>query len=543
MIMLQTLFCLLLGAPLLYAEDIQSKLLRAAEIGDVTLLKEIIAEGTADLEMKWKTEIPLHIAAANGKAPFVRMLIEAGVAPDIKDFYGFRAITMAVSAGETGTVEELIKAGADLFAEDEIDELKYYLLETAAQNGHVEMVHLLLAHGMNINYLSEELNTPLIMAALHGHDSVVGYLISAGADVKIKNMQGNTALLAAAYKGHAKVVRLLVDAGLDPNDPNADGTFAIVLATRGDYTKVVRELIRGGANVNVVDSNGNTPLSVAAKSSHLEMVNILLATRPDLETTDSTHHTALHHTYINNHREASRILALAGASHGPLEGQHDGLEAPQIPKVPVCYWFRGLLKRFKLSQKQTRGKAIGRKACEYLAEVHGFQGSIVKLLDKISFYGYRTTVDNLGFETFVPLEGEGWEEALENLKRAARGDLKSMHTKDYKEHFRQTDEDELEKNLPSILRKFGADIPKEKGEDELSLADIANERVSRKEFHRAPKEQRPDHFKQAETVPGAAAATSQGEVGEERRGGAKIQVEGHSSEEVQSSHTDHRDEL
>jgi ankyrin repeat protein len=534
MILLLPLLCSLL-ASLLCAEDIQTKLLRAAEIGDVNILQEILKDGTADLEMKWKTEVPLHIAAANGKIPFVRMLLEAGVAPDTKDFYGFRAITMAVTAGETEAVRELIKAGADLFAEDEVDELKYYLLEAAAQNGHVEVVRLLLAHGLDINHLSEELNSPLIMAALHGYHEVVAFLISAGADVKIKNQQGNTALLAAAFKGHAKVVRLLIEAGLDPNDPNADGTFAIVLATRGDYAKVVRELIRGGANVNVVDSNGNSPLSVAAKSSHMEMVNLFLSAHPDLEITDNTHHTALHHTYINNHRNASRVLALAGASHGPLDGQHDGLDAPQIPKVPVCYWFRGLLKRFKLSQKQTRGKAIGRKACDFLAEVHGFQGSIVKLLDKISFYGYRATVDNLGFETFVPLEGEGWDEALENLKRAARADLKSMHTKDYKEHFRQTDEDEMEKNLPGILRKFGADIPKEKGEDELSLADIANERVSRKEFHRAPKDQRPDHFKEADTVPGTEIAKARG---------ARIEVAEDGPEEaLRSVQGGHGDEL
>merc|ERR1712000_297482 len=99
----------------------------------------------------------------------------------------------------------------------------------------------------------------------------------------------------------------------------------------------------------------------------------------------------------------------------------------------------------------------------------------------------------------------GDERVLEELKKTARADLKSMHTKDYREHFRQTDEEEMEKNLPGLLRKFGADIPEPPKEDDLSLADIANEKVTkhRKQFHRAAPEDRPDHSRDAESVPEA----------------------------------------
>eukprot|EP00604_Paraphysomonas_vestita_P001484 CAMPEP_0174821904 /NCGR_PEP_ID=MMETSP1107-20130205/11116_1 /TAXON_ID=36770 /ORGANISM="Paraphysomonas vestita, Strain GFlagA" /LENGTH=448 /DNA_ID=CAMNT_0016039501 /DNA_START=180 /DNA_END=1526 /DNA_ORIENTATION=- len=416
---------------------------------------------------------------------------------------------MAVSAGQVEVIKELVKFGSDINHQDEVDEVKYYLLDTAAQNNQIEAAKLLLEYGQDINYRSADENTPLIMAALYGQHEIIKFLIDNGADIHLKNDQGNTALIAATYKGHAKAVKVLLDAGSNPNEANIDGTTPIVLAARGDYPKVLRELIRAGANVNVLDGNDCSPLSIAARSSHIEMVNLLIAAGADLEVVDSTHHTALHHTYINNHRNTSRILSLAGASHGSVEGVHDGIAAAQIPKVPVCYWYRGLLKRFKFSQKQTSGKYIGRKACEYLSDEHQFRGSIVKLLDKIAFYGYRTTVDNLGFETFLP-EGQSSKDnpILEELKATARNDLKSMHTKDYKEHFRQTDEDELEKNLPGILRKFGADIPLEKREDDLTLADIANEKVSRKEYHRAPKDERPQHFRDADTIPKAGPSSS-----------------------------------
>lgn len=409
---------------------------------------------------------------------------------------------MAVSAGQVEVIKLLVKYGSNIHQQDEVDEVKYHLLETAAQNNQIEVAKLLIEYGLDINYQSEELNTPLIMAALHGQHEMVQFLIDSGANINLKNTQGNTALIAASFKGHAKAVKILLDAGSNPNEANIDGTTSVILAARGNFAKVLRELIRAGANVNVVDANNCSPLSIVARSGHIEMVNLFISAGADLEVVDSTRHTALQHTYINNHRNISRVLSLAGASHGSVDGEHDGIDSSHIPKVPVCYWFRGLLKRYKLSQKQTTGKHIGRKACDYLAEEHELKGSIVKLLDKIAFYGYRTTVDNLGFDTFLP-NGQSSENnpILEELKSAARNDLKSMHIKDYKEHFRQTDEDEMEKNLPGILRKFGADIPLEKKEDDLTLADIANEKVSRKEFHRAPKEERPEHFREADTIP------------------------------------------
>lgn len=306
------------------------------------------------------------------------------------------------------------------------------------------------------------------MASLYGHTEIVKYLIEAGANLELTNEQGNTAVMAATYKNHPTTVRELILAGASPNVYNIDRVHPVVLAARSNFFKVLRELLKGGGEVNVVDKFNNSPLSLCAKSGHMDCVNQLLKRGANLEVVDTTGQTALHHTYVNNHKVASKALSLAGASHGPSE-LHNGIPAANIPKVPVCYWFRGLLKRYGLSQKQTRGDLAGRKACNFLFEELQLKGSMVKLLDMISFYGYKATVDRLNFEAFQPLlaadataaEVDEAAAALEGAKRAARGDLKNMHSKDYREHFRQTDEDVMEKNLPSMLRQFGADIPEQ----------------------------------------------------------------------------------
>ena len=473
-------------------------LLVASEMGDMGTLEKIISSGSVDLEMKWKERLPIHVAAENGKADFITRLLENGVHVDVKDFFGYRAITKAVMNGQLEAVKALVSGGADITAEDDVDDKKYYLLETAGSRGHLDVARYLVSIGANVNYESDEGNTPLIMASLNGFDEVVSYFISAGANISMTNFQDSSALTAAAYKGHHKVVKILIESGANPDHQNMDNSFPLILSARDNTPKVMRELLRGGANPNLTDSSGSSPLLVVSKSGHINCMTQLLAKHADLELTDNTKQTALHYSYVNNHKGASKLLALAGASHGSSD-KHDGIAAPHIPKVPVCYWYRGLLKRYGLSMKQTKGTSVGRKACDYLATEMNLRGSIVKLLDMISFYGYRATVDRLGFDSFMP--ADLGEEALEDIKRAARGDLKSMHTKDYKQYFRETDEEEMEKNLPGLLRKFGAELPEEPKEDDLSLADIANERVTRREFHRAAPEVRPDHFKEGRAVP------------------------------------------
>jgi len=433
-------------------------LLTAAMMGDMTTLESIIKEGKLDLVMKWKDETPLHVAASSGQLEVVKKLLAEGVPVDTKDYLGFRPVTMATLSGSAAMVRLLAESGADIYAKDDVDDKKYMLLEKAASLDHLHVVKTLLELGMDINSVTDDDNTALTMASLYGHLDVVKFLIEAGAALELRNEQGNTALMAASFKGHPLVVRELVQAGADCNAYNNDRVHPLVLAARSNFPKVMRELIRGGADVNAVDKFNNSPISLCAKSNHMDCVNQLLARRADLEVVDSTGQTALHHSYVNNHKTASKALTLAGASHGPAE-THNGIPATNIPKVPVCYWFRGLLKRFGLSQKQVRGAQAGRKACAYLAEELKLTGSMVKLLDMISFYGYKATVDRLNFEAFQPDSSSA--DAVENAKRAARGDLKNMHSKDYREHFRQTDEDVMEKNLPSMLRKFGADIPEE----------------------------------------------------------------------------------
>ena len=85
----------------------------------------------------------------------------------------------------------------------------------AAENGHREVVHLLLDRGAEPNMSSLWGETPLILATNEGHIDVVNlvYYGIQGAELSMANINGNSALFYAARNGHTDVVHLLLERG------------------------------------------------------------------------------------------------------------------------------------------------------------------------------------------------------------------------------------------------------------------------------------------------------------------------------------------
>src|SRR5215471_8361792 len=86
-------------------------------------------------------------------------------------------------------------------------------LLAAARTGHSGTVKDMIAAGANVNAKDEHGNTALLEAARNGHDDVVRALLAAGADIKAKNDDGKTALMLATQNSHEDVIRALREAG------------------------------------------------------------------------------------------------------------------------------------------------------------------------------------------------------------------------------------------------------------------------------------------------------------------------------------------
>ena len=83
-------------------------------------------------------------------------------------------------------------------------------LHSAVQNGHLEIVEILIASGGLVNKASNNGNTPLYMASSKGHLEIVKVLIASGGLVNEANNNGFTPLSVAQMNGHTEIVVFLL---------------------------------------------------------------------------------------------------------------------------------------------------------------------------------------------------------------------------------------------------------------------------------------------------------------------------------------------
>lgn len=181
-------------------------------------------------------------------------------------------------------------------------------LHSAAQNGHLDAVRLLLAHGADPNAREGGDNTyPLHWAAAHGHVEVVRALLDAGGDVHgIGDVHELDAIGWAAEK--PEVVALLLERG---------ARHHIFSAINAGDLDAIRKLVE--ENPEALDrrmsrfEQGHTPLHLAMKRKRYDILDLLIELGADLEAGDGNGRSALAVAMVEGDREAMRRLHAAGA--------------------------------------------------------------------------------------------------------------------------------------------------------------------------------------------------------------------------------------
>ncbi len=355
-------------------------------------------------EDEYQANTPLKAAVLKGDITTVRTLLQTRADPNPSVWYETPALVVAAHKGCGEIVQELIAAGAEV--NRGFDERP---LHTAAEEGHLEVVRLLLDTGADVEGYEEDYWTALMAASEAGHLPIVQLLVERGADVNAWS-QGETPLMLAASGAHPEVyeflyplvseeiraigdrdaekemaltlkrrsreqnkaVEKLIDAAMDGNfkqiqqliangvDVNGIGSCnrtALSLAIQGGQISVIETLLDAGADPNLPDETddglvGNYPLMIAASTffatNRGDMVRLLIQGGADINQQDAQGNTALMHALGYSDIDVIETLIKAGADLNIKDNQ--GNTALMMAELGKSTKVANLLKKAGASQ-------------------------------------------------------------------------------------------------------------------------------------------------------------------------------------------------
>ena len=124
---------------------------------------------------------------------------------------GLTKLMLASSNGKIDAVRNLIyEQGADVNVKGTTDAVGFTALMGASQNGHTEIVSMLLEKGadVDVNNINGSI-AALLRASYNGRLEVVKILLAYGADVNVMTKQNKTAFDMADVGGHTEIKKLL----------------------------------------------------------------------------------------------------------------------------------------------------------------------------------------------------------------------------------------------------------------------------------------------------------------------------------------------
>ncbi|XP_028971649.2 ankyrin repeat domain-containing protein 50 [Esox lucius] len=178
---------------------------------------ELLMKRGSDTDVRDAEGRPLlYLLVLEGHMDMAALLMEKGGVPlESRDGEGRTALHVASWQGNAEAVGLLLRRGADPNAQDAEGRPP---LHSVAWRGHVEPCRLLLgASGVNVDLACRrEGATALSIAAQEGHANIVAMLLERGANPEHVDKYGRSPVKVAGKRGHFTIVRLLESHGAKP---------------------------------------------------------------------------------------------------------------------------------------------------------------------------------------------------------------------------------------------------------------------------------------------------------------------------------------
>eukprot|EP00465_Bigelowiella_longifila_P012929 CAMPEP_0185259294 /NCGR_PEP_ID=MMETSP1359-20130426/8088_1 /TAXON_ID=552665 /ORGANISM="Bigelowiella longifila, Strain CCMP242" /LENGTH=317 /DNA_ID=CAMNT_0027845147 /DNA_START=141 /DNA_END=1094 /DNA_ORIENTATION=+ len=222
------------------------ELMEACVDGDLEMVQKILKERPHSINHR-SVVMPLHAAVQHKRKSVVVWLLENGANVNARTEDGSTALALAAYNGDLEMVKMLIERGADPSVKNQqgfntLDvveqmqwpEIKEYLLtpgrlQNAARLGDLATItRMLKKKPWRVNEI--RVYAPLHAAARYNHSQMARFLLDQGAEVDIQMLDASTPLILAASEGYVEMVKCLIANGADLGHVNSMGFDALKAA-------------------------------------------------------------------------------------------------------------------------------------------------------------------------------------------------------------------------------------------------------------------------------------------------------------------------
>jgi uncharacterized protein len=147
----------------------------------------------------------------------------------------------------------------------------------AAASGRIDVMEMLIRHGVDIDSESSEHAIPLEAAIIEGKTEAAHWIALQSRKINHRGLHGQSPLMHAAWKNDGAIIKLLLERGADPMAADINGDTALHTAAEYVTDRQVLDLFFRDCNVDVPNKAGQMPLFIAMKFKNAPLIELLSA--------------------------------------------------------------------------------------------------------------------------------------------------------------------------------------------------------------------------------------------------------------------------